>query len=76
MPSDIENLRTRRSEITAELAAGTIGGVSIRKPTYSADGKSVQWTEYRRSLYEELQQINDILASLEPPFELSSEAIG
>jgi hypothetical protein len=65
---NIANLQTRRDAIYAELAAMTstsVGG----KPNYSIDGQSVDHVTYRKSLYEELGSINDILASIGGPIE-------
>lgn len=73
--SDLENLQTRRSAILAELAAGeTPAGDSLRKPSYSIDGQAVEWNDYRRSLYEELREIDRLLASVTGPVEVQSEA--
>ena len=75
MPSDLENLQTRRSAILAELAAGeTPGGDSLRKPSYSIDGQSVDWSDYRRSLYDELREIDRLIATTGGPVEVQSEA--
>lgn len=74
MPSDLENLLTRRSNILAELAslsATASGG----KPTYSLDGQQVDHTHYRLSLYEELAAIDRQLTSLQGPFEDRSLAV-
>jgi len=74
MSTDLENLQTRRSAILAELAAGeTPAGDSLRKPTYDIDGQSVNWDEYRRSLYDELSRIDALIASLGGPVEVQSE---
>lgn len=80
MATDIENLRTRRSRILQILADGEVTGsdnegVSIDKPTYTADGQSVSWNEYRRSLLEELKMINELLPTLEPSTEIDSNVI-
>jgi hypothetical protein len=74
--SDLSNLQTRRSAILAELAAldsTKAGG----KPSYSADGQAVDHVKYKMSLYEELKQINELLASpaLAGPWEIESVGI-
>ncbi|MFN0051075.1 MAG: hypothetical protein ACKV0T_02730 [Planctomycetales bacterium] len=69
MPTDLENLRTRRSNILAELAALS-PAASGGKPTYSLDGQHVDHTRYRMSLYEELAAIDRQIALLQPPFEV------
>ena len=75
MSTDLENLQTRRSAILSELAAGeTPSGESLRKPSYSIDGQSVSWDQYRKSLYDELTQIDRLIATLGGPVEVQSEA--
>jgi len=75
MASDFENLKTRRSAILSELAAGqTPTGNSFRKPTYSIDGQTVSWDRYRTSLYEELKTIERLIAATQGPVEVQSEA--
>lgn len=69
MATDIENLQTRRSAITAELAAGN------SKPSYSIGGQSVSWTEYRLSLYEEMDKINNLIRQLGGPWMVRSRGI-
>lgn len=60
MPSDLDNLKARKSAVLTELAAmGT-------KPDYSIDGQSVQWTSYRLSLLNELQMLNELIEQTEP----------
>ena len=75
MPTDLENLQTRRSAVLAELAAGeTPSGASLRKPSYSVDGQSVSWDQYRKSLYDELENIDRLIGSTGGPTEVQSEA--
>jgi len=75
MATDLENLKTRRSAILSELASGqTASGDSLRKPSYSIDGQTVSWDQYRKSLYEELEKIDHLLVAAQGPVEVSSEA--
>jgi hypothetical protein len=74
MPTDLENLLTRRTTILAELAALT-PSASGGKPTYSLDGQHVDHTRYRLSLYEELAAIDRQLVTLQGPFEERSRGI-
>jgi hypothetical protein len=74
MPTDLENLLTRRSNILAELAALS-SSASGGKPTYSLDGQQVDHTQYRLSLYEELAAIDRQLVTLQPPFEERTRAV-
>ena len=75
MASDLDNLNTRRSAILAELAAGQVpSGESMRKPSYQIDGQSVNWNQYRASLYEELERIDQLISATQGPVEVQSEA--
>ncbi len=74
MPTDLENLITRRSAILSELATGTADGeTDIRRPSYNIDGQAVDWTAYRKSLLDELSQLNQAISALEGPVEISTE---
>lgn len=64
MPTPRENLETRRSNITAELAAMNTSSNGGR-PTYNSDGQMVDHTAYRKSLYDELKAIGEQLAVLD-----------
>lgn len=68
MPSDLDNLRTRRSNLLAELAALN-AAASGGKPSYSLDGQQIDHTQYRLSLYDELDAITRQIAALEGPYE-------
>jgi hypothetical protein len=70
MPTDLENLQTRRSAIVAELAALT-GESAGGKPSYSIDGQQVDHTAYRLSLYEELERLDRLIAAANGPFEVA-----
>jgi hypothetical protein len=69
MPTDLENLLTRRSAILAELAAGP------SKPSYTIDGQSVDWNGYRSSLLNELTMLNGQIAAAEGPWEIESRGM-
>ena len=74
MPTNIENLKTRRTNIYTELAAmasTTAGG----KPTYNIDGQFVDHTNYRLGLYKELEAIQKMVNQLEGPFEVEIRGI-
>jgi hypothetical protein len=62
MPSDLENLRTIRSQILTELAAIT----AERKPTYSVDGQTFSWNDYRSRLLSDLREVDELIAAEEP----------
>ena len=74
MPTDLENLLTRRTNILAELAAMS-SAASGGKPTYSLDGQQVDHVRYRLSLYEELGAIDRQLTSLQGPVEARGRGI-
>lgn len=74
MPTDYENLLARKSAIISQLAgmtASSAGG----KPNYSIDGQSVDHVGFRKSLYEELESINRLIAAAEGPWEVEQEII-
>lgn len=75
MATAIENLTTRRNAVAAELAALTStsagGGMN-----YTVDGQSVDHVGYRKSLYEELDRIDEQIAKINAtdigPFSIES----
>ena len=73
MATVAENLATRKAAIAVELAAmsSTANG---GKPSYSINGQSVSHTEYRKSLYEEMQMLDGLIAAAEGPYEVIGEA--
>ena len=62
MATDLENLRTIRSQILSELASLT----AERKPTYSVDGQTFSWNDYRSRLVSDLREIDAQIAAEEP----------
>ena len=66
----IDALKARRTAVLAEITAFGAATASLKgKPSYSVDGQSFDWngarvsvTAYRKGLYEELQQINELLS--------------
>jgi hypothetical protein len=62
MPSDLENLQTIRSQILTELAAIT----AERKPTYSIDGQTFSWNDYRSRLLTDLREVDELIAAEQP----------
>ncbi len=66
----LADLKTRRTAVAAELAAlssTSPGG----KPTYSKEGQSVDHVGYRRSLYEELDKLDELIAKNDRLIEVS-----
>ncbi len=74
MASDLDNLIARRSAVYAELAALT-PAANGGKPTYSIDGQSVDHVGYRKSLLEEIQILNALIAAAQGPFEVIDRAV-
>lgn len=62
MPTDLENLKTIRSQILTELASIT----AQRKPTYSVDGQTFSWNDYRSRLLSDLREVDEMIAAAEP----------
>lgn len=58
----VTNLTTARDQIAAKLAEITANP----KAAYSIDGQSVDHNAYRKSLIEELKQIQELLVILDP----------
>lgn len=72
--TDLQNLLARRSNVIAELAAmnsSSAGG----KPSYSIDGQAVDHVAYRKSLYDELRELNRQISILQGPFEVQGQAV-
>lgn len=65
MPSDVDNLKARRSVVIAQLV--TIPAT----PNTSVDGESVDWAGLRKSLTDELTALNDLIQRLGGPFKIS-----
>ncbi len=72
--TDLANLLTRRSNIIAELAAMT-STANGGKPSYSIDGQQVDHVAYRKSLYDELRELNQQITILQGPFEEQGQAV-
>jgi hypothetical protein len=69
MPTNLENLKTIRSQILTELVSIT----AERKPTYSVDGQTFSWNDYRSRLLSDLREI-DVQIAGEEPAEFCSQA--
>lgn len=60
MATLLENLKTRRDAVAAELAAlstSAAGGL----PNAVGEGVNVDHQGYKKSLYEELEKLNDLI---------------
>jgi hypothetical protein len=67
MPSDLEQLRTIRSQTLAILAEMT----ASPKPSYTLDGQTVSWADYLAKLRATVDWCERKLAGCEP-FEIHS----
>lgn len=74
----LANLQTRQQAIYAELAAiaggATPNGVPGSLPNASGGG-SIDHVGYRKSLYDELKEINEMIAILQGPFEILQQGM-
>ena len=68
MPTDLENLRSIKSQLIAALADLTANP----KPTYSVNGQSFSWSEHRAGLMQQLTEVNGLIQA-ESPYELKSQ---
>lgn len=67
--SDLTNLQTARSNLISALTTAT----ASPKPNYSINGQSVSWSDYLRSLREEIAAIDALIAEEEGPYEVTTE---
>ena len=70
MPSDLEQIRTIRSQTLAIIAELTANP----KPTYYVDGQTVSWNDYLARLQATVDWCERKLAG-EEPFEIRSQGI-
>ena len=70
MPSDLEQIRTIRSQTLAIIAELTANP----KPTYYVDGQTVSWNAYLERLQATVDWCERKLAG-EQPFEIRSQGI-
>lgn len=76
MPTYVENLRTRRNAIAAELAALTTSAAG-GKPNVGGSGGGTDHVGYKDGLYRELDRLDKLIrdslqtdAAIEGPFEI------
>ena len=76
----IDALKARKTAILAEIVSfGAATSALKAKPSYNVDGQSFDWngarvsvTAYRKGLYEELGEINKMLAVAEGNWEVET----
>lgn len=59
MATYAENLATTRDQIAERLVEIT----ASPKPSYNVNGQAVSWTEYFRTLTEQLDKLNELIAT-------------
>lgn len=69
MPTDLEQLQTRKAHILAELA--TLDS----RASYRIDGQAVDHDRYRRSLLDEVAKIDRLVSAAEGPWELPTRGL-
>lgn len=71
VPADLSNLQAIYSNLLQTLAAETAYQVAHgAKPSYSLDGESVSWTEYRAGIIEKLETLKAMIQLEAGPFQL------
>ena len=69
MPSDLDNLLARRTAILTEL------GTLASRVSYKIDGQEVDHNAYRKSLLAELKALNELIDSMQGPFEVETKGL-
>lgn len=70
MPSDLEQIRTLRSNYLAALVADSINP----KPDYSIDGQTVSRAQWRADLFSKIKELNE-LEQMMDPFEIRTNVV-
>ena len=71
MATNAENIATIKANYLTELATESANP----KVSYSIDGQSVSWNEYRASLLAAIKELDVMLAAAQGPVEAVSEGI-
>lgn len=68
MASDVDNLKTIRSNYIATLATESSFQVANGpKPSYSIDGETVNWDTWRDSMTAKIDAITEMIVKLQAP---------
>jgi len=71
MATDLQNLQTLRSNLIQELTNESnfvLANGGIGKPTYSIDGESVSWSEWRTAMLEKIDKLTHMIQTEQTPF--------
>jgi len=63
--AELENLRTRRAAVSAELAAMSSSTPGGKPNSLGGHGESLDHRSYKEGLYKELQALNELINSAE-----------
>ncbi len=75
MATYLDNLKTRRDAIAAELAAGQTGdGQKFTQPSINIDGETMDTDKYVQRLYDELERLEKLIARQEGAWQVKSIA--
>ena len=73
-PADLPNLQAIKSNWIVTLAnEAAYQALHGAKPSYSVDGKSVSWDEYRSVMTEKIKALNELIQVEQGPFQAAME---
>lgn len=68
MASDVDTLKAARSSLVATFAAeAAYQAANGPKPSYSIDGESVSWDEWRAATLKQIDDLSDVIVRLDGP---------
>lgn len=68
MASDVDNLKATRSSLSQALATEAAAqAAGTGKPTYSIDGETVNWDEWREATLRQIDEITSLIIRLQGP---------
>jgi hypothetical protein len=68
MATDVDNLKALRSSLIQTLATeAAYQAANGPKPSYSIDGESVSWDEWRTSTAAQIDKYTDLIVRLDGP---------
>lgn len=75
MATDLANLKSIKSNLLQVLADETAYQVTNGpKPSYSLDGESMSWNEWRGAILDKIQLLNNLIQNEQTPFQVVSRA--